>query len=336
MYEEDVSTNKSLIAVIIVNYGTAKLVIAGIAALEKERRQLPRLHVVVVDNCSPDNSQKQIQSAIEASEWQPWVRLVTAEKNGGYAYGNNLGFSVARDWLNHIDYFWMLNPDTRVLPDATAHLVNFLESHPNTIAGSCLQDADGTKQVSTFNFPSVISELCSGFSLGFLDRWFKRFIVVRDIPTKLERSDWMAGASLMFSGDVQKQLGGLDEKYFLYYEEVDYLMKAQKSGVHCYYVPESRVIHEVGAATGISDTRKVQPRRPRYWFESRRRFLVKNYSYFHLVAADLLWMMGYSTWVMRKFVVNREELHRQPPRLLRDFFSHSFLNPKVWFESYNL
>ena len=278
------------IAVVTVNYRTAALVIKGLEALFKERDRFPNLHAIIVDNSSPDDSLAVLNAYVLEQSWHEWVKVVPAEKNGGYAYGNNVGFDIAREWLPQLDYVWMLNPDTEVLPGATASLINFLMENPKTIAGSRLQDRDGTPQVSTFNFPSAMSELCSGLSLGFIDRLFSQYQVCRAIPDEPEASDWMAGASLMFASSTLEILGYLDDEYFLYFEEVDYLLNAQKQGVQCWYVPSSQVIHEVGASTGISDVRKQQPRRPVYWFESRRRYFIKNQvkSNLYYDAANLL------------------------------------------------
>lgn len=319
------------IAVIIVNYRTAQLVIKGIQALHVEKSVFPYLHVITIDNHSPDDSVKIISQAIEKNGWSEWVKLVPAKKNGGFAYGNNLGFKEAKSWLNKIDYFWMLNPDTKVLPGATSALVSYLQQYPRTIVGSCLEDHDGTKQVSAFHFPSFISELCAGFGLGMLDRLFKPYLVHQDIPNGIQQTDWLAGASLMFTNSVQQQLGQMDETYFLYFEEVDYLLKANKLDIRCFYIPNSRVVHEVGAATGISDMRKKQPRRPQYWFESRRRYFIKNHGGWYLFLADTLWMLGYSSWCVRKWLTNRKQLRLQPPKLLRDFFLHSQWNLLVHF-----
>ncbi|MBX2809238.1 MAG: glycosyltransferase family 2 protein [Cellvibrionaceae bacterium] len=322
------NSSDPVLACIIVNYRTAALVIAGLQALSCEREQFPGLHVVVVDNDSGDDSVARLQQATAA--YGDWVKIVAAPKNGGYAYGNNYGFEAAKTWLPSIDYFWMLNPDTEVLPGATAALLRFLQQHPRTIAGSCLQDRDGTCQVSTFNFPSIIGEMCAGFGLGILDRVFKHRLICRDIPQQNEKSDWMAGASLMFTAAVQRTLGDLDDVYFLYFEEVDYLLRAQRLGIACWYIPDSRIIHEVGASTGISDVRKQQPRRPQYWFASRRRYYAKNHSRAYLLCVDAAWMCGYASWLLRKRFSARQDVEAQPPGLLRDFFLASDFNPCNW------
>lgn len=319
-----------VIAVIIVNYRTPELVIRGLGALEQERQEYPKLSVVIIDNHSGDDSLSLVHTAITDNHWGSWCKIIAAPKNGGYAYGNNLGFAEAKAWLDHIDYYWMLNPDTQVLPGATKALLKHLEAKPDTIVGSCLQDRDGTKQVSTFRFPSIINEMCSGFGLGLLDRLFKHKLIAEEIPSASKQCEWMAGASLMFSSQVQATLDDLDANYFLYFEEVDYLLKAHQQGIHCWYIPQSQVVHEVGASTGISDTRKKQPRRPQYWFASRRRYFLKNHGRLYLLAADALWLLGYGSWLTRKRLLKPKDMDLQPPFLWRDFFRASDFYPLNW------
>lgn len=320
------------IAVLIVNFKTARLVIDCILSLAEEKNQFPNLSIIVVDNDSQDDSVIQLENFVKDKQFSQWVKIISAPQNGGYAYGNNLAFDTAKGWLKKIDYFWMLNPDTRVQAGATAALVDFLRVNPSSVAGSCLQDADGTRQVSAFNFPSLISELCSGFGLGFFDKLFKKQIVCLPIPEADLQCSWLAGASLMFSSETQVILGDLDEKYFLYFEEVDYLLRARKKRVLCWYVPESRVIHEVGASTGISDVRKQQPRRPKYWFESRRRYFLKNHGRFYLFITDLLWTLAYSSWLIRSRLSDVDSYRARPPHFLSDFLAQSQLNPLNWFK----
>lgn len=330
---QTITTYNSVVAVVIVNFRTPYLVLDCIVSLAEEKNQFSSLSIVIVDNKSDDDSVTILEGFIEEKQYSNWVKVIAAPKNGGYAYGNNIGFNEAKSWIEGIEYFWMLNPDTRVLPGATAALVDFLTENPKAIVGSCLQDADGTKQVSTFNFPSMISEVCSGFGLGLLDRLFKKYIVCLAIPEKSIQCDWLAGASLMFNHKTQALLGYLDENYFLYFEEVDYLLQANKKGIPCWYVPESKVIHEVGASTGISDVRKQQPRRPVYWFESRTRYFLKNHGRLYLFVIDCLWSLAYGTWLIRSKLTDKESFQARPPYLLSDFLIQSQLNPVNWFKS---
>lgn len=316
----------SSVATIIVNYKTAAMVCRALDSLAQERTYLPYLSVVVIDNQSPDNSFDHIQQYIQDKNYDNWADVILAEKNGGYAYGNNLGFDYYNSKTKVPQYYWLLNPDTYLRTKACLTLVKFLNTNGAGICGSRLEDTDGTPQVSTFNFPNTISEVLSGFSLGILDKLFARHRVTRNITDKREDVDWVAGASLMVHQSVFNTVGKMDDKYFLYFEEVDYCLQVQRAGFKCWYVPESRIVHEVGAATGISDVRKAQPRRPKYWFDSRRRYFLKNHGYLHLIIADIGWIIGYSMWCIRKRLTSPLDLANQPPKYLQDFIRNSVFN----------
>lgn len=328
---DDYRMNHDYIGIVIVNYRTPALVESALAALQKERISFPMLHTVVVDNNSGDDSLMLIEAAVKDNDWSSWVKVVAAPINGGYAYGNNRGFDTLQSWLPKVDYYWLLNPDTETLPGATRALVNTLKSYPDTIVGSCLQDRDGSKQLSSFNFPSLVTELCSTLSIGLLDKLFANSIIRLPLFESGQCTGWLAGASLMFTQELQTKLGHLDEEYFLYFEEVDYLLQAKKMGIACFYVAESKVIHEVGASTGISNVHVKQKRRPAYWFESRRRYFLKNHGRDYLLLADITWLLGHGLWYLRKSLTNKKDLALLPPKLWRDFARHSQLNPINWF-----
>ena len=72
-------------------------------------------------------------------------------------------------------------------------------------------------------------------------------------------------------------VGLFDEEYFLYFEELDFCLQAHRAGFRCWYVPESRIVHFVGQASGVTGERAAARRRPGYWFDSRRRLFVKDH-----------------------------------------------------------
>jgi GT2 family glycosyltransferase len=88
--------------------------------------------------------------------------------------------------------------------------------------------------------------------------------------------DWVTGAAMMIRKEVLSEVGLLDDGYFLYFDEVDFCFRARQAGWPAYYVPDSVVTHLQAQATGITDDRKDKRRYPDYWFDSRRRFFVKN------------------------------------------------------------
>ena len=114
------------VLVVIVNYRTSQLTIDCLQSLEAEVEKFPSIKVVVVDNLSGDDSVAQIQTAIATKNWQSWVSLISADKNGGYSYGNNVAIRPALASENPPDYVLLLNPDTVIRPKAIASLVQFM------------------------------------------------------------------------------------------------------------------------------------------------------------------------------------------------------------------
>ena len=234
-----------------------------------------RIRVVVVDNASGDAPA--IAEAIESNSWSSWVTLVRSPKNGGFAYGNNLAFRVAND-DGPPDYFYLLNPDTLVRKGAIGALVRFLEAHPDVgIVGSGLENLDGSEWPIAFRFPSILSELENGLQFGLASRILQRWVVAVEMSSVPQPIDWVPGASMMCRPAVFDAIGGLDENYFLYFEETDFCLRAKRAGFPTWYVPESRVMHIAGQSTKVTE-RDVAPKRlPSYWFESRRRYFVASY-----------------------------------------------------------
>lgn len=311
------------VTAIIVNYRTARLVCDCLHSLV-EQITPGQIQVIVVDNDSRDGSFESISQTIETHGWNRWVHLLPLDRNGGFAYGNNRALEVIfSKEQQHPEYIWLLNPDTVVQNDAAGSLVEFLQSHPKAgIVGSRLQDPDGTPQVSAFRHHSVLSEFLSGMRLGFLDMVFANWLVaLTPISSTPHTTDWIAGASMMVRRELFEQIGFFDEQYFMYFEEEDFCRKASSSGWQCWYVPASRVVHLIGAASGFSDTRKKAPRRPQYWFESRRRFFFRNYGIATLLLADVAWMVGFGMWRIRRMLQGKPDY--DPPYFLKDFFLHS-------------
>lgn len=311
------------IHIVTVNYRTPDHVCRLIQSL-LQQRCAHSWRMSVVDNCSGDGSVARIEKFL-ADQRIDSVRVIASPRNAGYAAGNNLALNPILAGEVPADYIWLLNPDTEVGPGAVDALVDFLASGRADIVGSRLEDRDGTPQVAAFRFPNAWGELSGGARLGALDRLLADRLVPLPLRDEPFACDWLAGASVMMTRQALRTLGPMDEVYFLYYEEVDYFVQAQRRGLRTWHVPASRIFHEVGASTGISNLRKAAPRRPAYWFESRRRFFLKNFGKLQALACDLLFVAGYSTWLARKTLTRAPEVDKEPPRFLRDFLRHSCL-----------
>lgn len=317
--------NKSIqVLVIIVNYRTAHLTIDCLHSLDRERKEPPTFQVIVVDNASNDDSVAVLQQAIEQYGWVSWVSLIASDKNGGYAYGNNLAIRAASDSSELPAYSLLLNPDTQVRPGAIQALIDFMEQHSEVgIAGSSFENEDGTPWPIAFRFPSILGELESGMRLGLVSKILSRWIVARTMEDKETQVDWVPGASMLIRRQVLETIGLMDENYFLYYEETDFCLQARRAGWSCWYVPQSRVMHIAGQSTNLTKRNVRPPRLPQYWFDSRKRFFVKNYGWIYAILADLMWLSGFISWRVRRVIQKKPDL--DPPYLLYDFLRNSLL-----------
>ncbi|MBD2328097.1 glycosyltransferase family 2 protein [Alkalinema sp. FACHB-956] len=311
----------SRLLVVIVNYRTPELTIDSLRSLQPEIEAVPGAHVVVTDNDSQDGSVDKIAAAIAEYQWASWVSLMPLDRNGGFAFGNNAAIRVALAAPRPPQYIWLLNPDTIVHPNGLTALINFMDRHPTVgLAGSRLENLDGTPQHSAFRFPSLWSELDYGLHLGFVTRLLKAWEVAPPIVTETCPTDWLSGASILVRREVFETAGLLDEKYFMYFEEVDFCRQAQTQGWSCWYVPQSRVIHLVGQSSGMVATKPTK-RRPQYWFNSRRRYFLKNHGWLYAAATDALWMGAYL--IRRLKDAMKGAPNNEPPHLFLDFWSNS-------------
>jgi len=238
--------------IVILNYRTPGMTIDCLDSLVDEVPFLPGTRVVVTDNASGDGSVEQISTAIETQGWGDWASIMPLDHNGGYAFGNNAAIRPALESTNPPPYILLLNPDTIARPNAIKILVDFMNDHPDVgIAGSRLEDPDGTPQCSAFRFHTALSELDSGLRLGLISKVLTKWVVWYPVPEQACPIDWVAGASMIIRREVFEQVGLLDEAYFMYYEEMDFCLQAKKAGWSCWYVPESRVVHLVGQSSGV-------------------------------------------------------------------------------------
>lgn len=317
-------TQRSQVQVVIVNYKTGKLTVDCLRSLVDEVAAVPGTLVTVVDNCSGDDSVAIIGQAIEAEGWSSWARLLPAPVNGGFSYGNNFAVRPTLADPNGAAYHWLLNPDTRIQPGALRALVDFLEAHPQAgIAGSRFLLENGEPWPYAFHFPSLWSELAGGLRLSLVARLMKGRAGLRLMGPEPAKADWLPGASLLVRREVFQTIGLMDEGYFLYFEETDFCLAARRAGWQTWHVPQSVVLHLVGQSTQVSGHHAAKKRRPAYWFESRRRYWVKNHGQAYAATTDLVWILAFLTYKLRSFVQRKSGEY--PPHFLRDFLRHSSL-----------
>jgi len=308
--------------ILIVNYRTGPAVVECLRSLVGQcaaGRWLPqRYGVIVLDSASGDGSADVISAAIAGNVWGGWVRVVKLARNGGVAFANNAGIRIALGGgQDPPRYIMLLNPDTIVHRGAIEALVQFLDSHDRAgIAGSQLEDADGRAVSSARRRPSVLGELIEAARLNVLSRLLWRHVVPLPPGQRPMRCDWVSGAAMMVRREVFEQVGLLYEGYFLYFEEVDFCDRARRCGWEVWHVSASRVMHLEGVATGVS--RGAIGRRPGYWYDSRRRYFLRQGGIARLLAADAAWAAGHTSLLLRRAVGVGGRGGHEPQRVTLD------------------
>ncbi len=259
------------LAVAIVSWNVEELLDRCLLSLREEiARASTETEVWVVDSASSDGTVPMTRNR------HPWVHLVASEENLGYVRGNNYV-------LNHLlqadempDYVWLLNPDTEIRSGAISTLVEFLADHPRAgLIGPQLLNADGSLQPGGFHFPGLFQPLCD---LGLLPGRFYDSHLNGRYPAALYaagrpfRIDHPLGAAMMARGSALRQVGLLDERFFMYCEEIDWAWRMRKAGWEAWMVPEASVTHYGGASTG-----QARPATTAHLWESRAQLYRKHH-----------------------------------------------------------
>ncbi len=312
------------IAIIIVSYRSARLAIECLRSIQAQLVS-PGLSIrtIVVDNASGDF--EAVTEGIRENQWTSWATCVLAPKNGGFAYGNNLGMQLAlRD--GPVSYFYLLNPDTELRAGAIDLLVKFMESNVTVgIAGGSFENRDGSDWPMAFRFPSLVSEFLGGVQVGIFSRLLANSVVPREMTKEVQPTDWICGAAMMIRASVASAVQGLDENYFLYFEETDLCRRALRAGFPTWYVPESRVMHIASQSTNVTGrASEGSMRLPPYWFESRRRYFVVSFGLRKAMLIDAVAISSLLLGLVKQAIVGKRSI----PFFVRDLMTHSILRKR--------
>ncbi len=313
------SSRVERLRVVLVNYKSAPMAIQAVEKLMADIAAWPNARLTIVDNHSEDGSVAAIEQAIAKAPWREKVTLIASDRNGGYGAGNNLGLRADLESGEPSDYFYLLNPDAFVTPNAVGTLVEFLAHNRHAgIAGSYIEGVDGVPHHTAFRFPSFGSEIESGLRLGAVSKYLSDWIVPLEIPEKRCQVDWLAGASMMIRRELLETVGLFDEGFFLYFEETDLCLRAIKAGFPTYYIRDSVVAHVGSATTGMKDANR---RVPTFWMDSRHRYFKKHFGKAYTTATDLAFAITRGTWELRRRLQRKTD--EGPPRAWIDFVHHS-------------
>jgi N-acetylglucosaminyl-diphospho-decaprenol L-rhamnosyltransferase len=243
------------LVIVIVSYNTRDLLADCLeSALGSLERSGLDGEIWLVDNASSDGSAEMVRQRF------PAVQLIAHHQNLGFAAGNNLALRTMdfglwgepdQEILSR--YVLFLNPDTRVVGDAFGALVRFMDGTPQAgAAGARLVHGDGSFQHSAFAFPGLAQIFFDFFPLhhGLLDSRLngryprKRYQAGRPFPV-----DHPLGAALMVRAETLVRLGGFDEQFFMYCEEIDLCRRIKAASWEIYCVPQAEIVHLVAQST---------------------------------------------------------------------------------------
>ena len=264
-------------ALVIVNYNTAGDLRS---CMQSVQEMLPEVETVVVDNGSSDGSREMVRSEF------PWVRLEDNPGNPGYASACNRGIRATTQ-----PYVFILNSDVEFLEDGIGAVLDHLDANPDIGAlGPLVLNSDRSVQMSCRRFPSMFENLVHGF-LGDIwpdnpyTRSYQMKGLCRDEPTDV---DWVSGAAMLLRREAAERVGGFDETYFMYVEDVDICWRLREAGYRVVYHPGFRLIHHIGRTSSQQSVRMLyQHHRSMYIFFRKRYRGWKGVALMPLVIAGL-------------------------------------------------
>ena len=300
------------VSVVIVSWNTKDLLRECLESVYAETRK-HSLEVFVVDNNSPDDS-----AAMVAEEF-PQVRLIANEDNRGFAPANNQALELATG-----KYILLLNPDTVVLDGAIDKMVDYAEEHKEEKIGilTCkLLNGDGSLQKSVNRFYSFWRSFIENrFFEKILERFNAKsdaFLSFWDHSDKRE-IDWAFGAVMLFSKDMMDEIGMLDDRFYIYAEEMDYFMRAKKAGYHSWFLPDIEITHY-----GKSSSRQRRAAMFIQNYKSFYLFLEKHYSKLdNFLYKTRTWIYLFGWYTL--FSIRRDEEARTQREVYRETIKWHF------------
>ncbi len=267
------------VTVVVLTYNSEQIVAR---CLEAIRQGGAEADIIVIDNASSDRS---VETARRAD---PSAQIIETGSNLGYT-ANNLGIARART-----PYVLILNPDAELRPGALRALLDFADRHPRAALVGCrLLNPDGSLQHSCFRFPSLTQAFVGFFGVLPLDseRNGRYALAAYEQPHRVQHA---LGACLLVRRAAVDQIGLLDTRFFMYFEETDLCYRARAAGWEVWYTPDATAVHQ-----GAHSTSRNHEAMSVEFYRSQDRFYRKHYSGLRHLALRALRLIGTSYWAAR-------------------------------------
>jgi hypothetical protein len=259
------------VAVIIVTFNSAKYISKCIRSLIPSKSEGVDLKIVIVDNNSSDGTREIIDSL---KTKQCKIVFVKNKTNLGFAKAINIGIKTA----SRQDYYLLLNPDTELNKTSIINLIKCAKKYSAGIVGGTTYGKNGKRNGSYFRFPTLyvgIFDFTNIRKLDPSDRWHNYFYYLdtKNRESETKEVNVVTGGYMLISSETIAKIGLLDEKYFMYLEDVDYCLRANKEGLKIVHCADSRIIHYSGGSSRNKDRIRHSS-----WMLSRKYYYLKHFS----------------------------------------------------------
>lgn len=223
------------LSIIILNYKTRGLLKQCLRGVQLFDLNLD-YEIIVVDNHSGDGTVEMMRGEF------PHIKLITSPENNGFAAGVNLGIKEAIG-----NYLLLLNTDVAILDNAIRKMYDFMESYSQAgLAGPKLLNPDGSTQLSCYRFPSFFIPIYRRTPLGklpFAKKNLRKYLMLDWNHKESRTVDWILGACMIVKKEAVNKVGLMDERFFLYFEDVDWCRRFWQNGYKVYYMAEVELVH---------------------------------------------------------------------------------------------
>ena len=278
------------ISIVIVNWKVRPLLEKCLNAIIADTVDF-NTEIFVIDNDSRDGSPEMIMAEY------PQVTMIALPSNRGFAAANNLGLKQARG-----KYLFLLNPDTEVQPGFFKTIFKYLEANPEVgIVGPKILNSDLSLQPSVRRFPDLTSQLLTLLKLQNVwpdNKVFDRYFA-KDFDYSQEQIvDQIMGAAIVITREAFENIGLLDQRFFIWFEEVDYCRRAKKKGIVIKYLPTATVLHHGGSSFAKQQTFQNQLvfSSSLFYYFLKHQALWKTLIILLVIPINLILSAGYAWW----------------------------------------
>jgi len=286
MLDENKKTKQVDVSIVIVSFNTSSLTRQCLESIQQHAKGI-RYEVFVIDNASTDGSADMVAEAF------PRVNLIRMHENKGFAGGNIPGMRKASG-----RYILLLNSDAFLAQDVLQDTLSHMDHHLGIgVLGCKLTNPDGSMQPSARMLPGLLNKTLhiTGLAARFpKSKFFGRVDYTWWDHAEPKSVGWVVGAFFLIRAEIMADIGFLDERYFLYFEEIDYCLSARRAGWDVVFYPHARIVH-LGGQSSVKTGQRVSVKGRQMTsirVTSEFRYYRKMYGRFHVLASaaiEIIW-----------------------------------------------